>query len=323
LNALTTTASYKGDVRLTGGSGVSNNQLVEFKVNGTPNGDLTMRLRDNKAGAFYIAFIYNNRVIFSRYQNWNNTQMGETLSVAIANGDRLQFRIFESKLYFSVNGNVKASLADTLLPTGRPGLSLDSPTIGIDDLIIGSDGPTPSPAPSPPPSAAGRYSYNFNTADGTSLETYSSPLAASAGMRITGNALTTTSLWSSARLSYGTAVSANQMVEFKVIGTPNGDISMKLRDGNNGSYYVAYLSSNRVQFAKYQSWNQTYIGTQLNIGIVSGDKVQFRIVGNQLVFARNGVDLATITDSTLLLGMPGFTLDNPGVALDDLVIGSY
>jgi hypothetical protein len=328
-NSLIATSAWAGAARLSGGVNVSNNQMVEFKVLGTLNGDIQMRLRDSGTGDLYVAFIYSNRVVFSKFQSYNQTVIGSTISTAVASGDRLQFRIVGSTLSFVRNGTELTSFTDVTLMTGRPGFAIDGTTVGLDDLVIGSYGsgaPAPGPAPAPTPSVAGRYSYSFNVASGTALASYAPELDFSrgSGLFVSNSALASNTSWAGdARLANGSNVSANQAVEFKVIGTANGELAIKLRDNGAGNCYYAFIYANRVQLYKNQGYNLTTLGPTINANIPSGAKVQFRVVGNQLTFAVNGVDIGSVSDASFTTGLPAFSLDGPTVGIDDLVIGSY
>jgi hypothetical protein len=321
-NRLTTTLNFEGNTRLTGGTSVSNDQMVELTMFGTPNGDLVLKLRDDNNGNAYFANIYADRVLIQKVQGYGGTVIGSVIYSTFTSGNRLQFKIVGSTLSLSRDGTQVASVTDSSWTTGLPGFNLDSPNVYIDDLIIG----TYSGAVAPPPPAAvpGRYVYRFNVADGTAMSTVLPELTVRTGLRVAGNRLITTLNYEgNTRLSGGANISNDQSVEFTLFGMPNGGIVLKLRDDNNGNAYFAYIYADQVIFQKVQNYGGTAIGRALYGSFASGNRLQFRVVGTALTFTRDGVTLASFSDPTWATGRPGFNLDSTNLSIDDLVIGTY
>lgn len=128
-------------------------------------------------------------------------------------------------------------------------------------------------------------------------------------------------------------VENERAVSCKVVGTP-GNIHLLLGRSDaptsglfstTGNAYRLYITPTTFYLQRYDSGVATQIATG-PVALQSGDTVKVERSGNQIICSRNGIALATVTDSTYLAGLPyvAVNLETKNIAsyyaIDDFAI---
>jgi len=104
---------------------------------------------------------------------------------------------------------------------------------------------------------------------------------------------------------YYNAVSlpADQWVQATVVAGGNyGGLSLRHQTGSPNSFYACFIALSETTIQRVVGGSYTGIATAATVNPVAGDVVRFEVVGNRLAVIVNGVEKATVIDTTLTAG---------------------